>query len=199
MGAGSVPHRIRGTQLHRSDTDLTRVRHSMRAPRSRGVAGPVAPPLLCRAMASRRHGSSRGATLLDALIAASIMVVLYAVGVPNLSRLRSPYTLTGATRQIAADLQAARQRAIARSVSYRVNFDTQNGWYTIERAQAGSWVAESAPQPLPSGARLGTVLPGNPVFDPRGMLGAEVTVPVTVSGSGTRTVTINVLGKTKIT
>jgi Tfp pilus assembly protein FimT len=150
-------------------------------------------------MASRRHGSSRGATLLDALIAASIMVVLYAVGVPNLSRLRSPYTLTGATRQIAADLQAARQRAIARNVSYRVNFDTQNGRYTIERAQAGGWVAESAPQPLPSGARLGTVLPGNPVFDPRGMLGAEVTVPVTVSGSGTRTVTINVLGKTTIT
>jgi hypothetical protein len=30
------------------------------------------------------------------------------------------------------------------------------------------------------------------------MLGAQVTVPVTVSGSGTRTVTINVLGKTTI-
>jgi len=149
-------------------------------------------------MASRRHGKSRGTTLLDVLIAAAIMLVLFAIGVPNLSRLRSPYTLTGATRQIAADLQAARQRAIARNVSYRVNFNAAQGSYTIERSEAGNWVADSAPQPLPTGAQLGTVSPGNPVFDTRGMLGAQVTVPVTVSGSGTRTVTINVLGKTTI-
>jgi len=148
-------------------------------------------------MPCARHGS-RGATLLEVLIAAGIMLILLAVGVPNLSRLRSPYSLAGATRQIAADLQAARQRAIARNVRYRINFDVTHAMYTIEREQAGSWVADSAPQPLPSGAQLGTVSPSNPIFDTRGMLGAQVTVPVTVSGSGTRTVTINVLGKTTI-
>ncbi len=126
------------------------------------------------------------------------MLVLLAVGVPNLSRLRSPYALAGATRQIAADLQATRLRAIARNVSYRVNFDVAHGSYTIERSQAGSWVADSAPQPLPRGTQLGTVSPGNPVFDTRGMLPAQVTVPITVSGSGSRTVTVNVLGKTTI-
>ena len=149
-------------------------------------------------MASRRHRKSRGTTLLDVVIASGIMLVLLAVGVPNLSRLRSPYALAGATRQIAADLQATRLRAIARNVSYRVNFDVAHGSYTIERSQAGSWVADSAPQPLPSGAQLGTVSPGNPVFDTRGMLAAQVTVPITVSGSGSRTVTVNVLGKTTI-
>ena len=149
-------------------------------------------------MASRRHRKSRGTTLLDVVIASGIMLVLLAVGVPNLSRLRSPYALAGATRQIAADLQATRLRAIARNVSYRVNFDVAHGSYTIERSQAGSWVADSAPQPLPRGTQLGTVSPGNPVFDTRGMLAAQVTVPVTVSGSGSRTVTVNVLGKTTI-
>ena len=149
-------------------------------------------------MASRHHRKSRGTTLLDVVIASGIMLVLLAVGVPNLSRLRSPYALAGATRQIAADLQATRLRAIARNVSYRVNFDVAHGSYTIERSQAGSWVADSAPQPLPSGAQLGTVSPGNPVFDTRGMLPAQVTVPITVSGSGSRTVTVNVLGKTTI-
>jgi len=149
-------------------------------------------------MASRRHRKSRGTTLLDVVIASGIMLVLLAVGVPNLSRLRSPYALAGATRQIAADLQATRLRAIARNVSYRVNFDVAHGSYTIERSQAGSWVADSAPQPLPRGTQLGTVSPGNPVFDTRGMLPAQVTVPITVSGSGSRTVTVNVLGKTTI-
>src|SRR5207244_12366156 len=159
---GGVPHRIRGTRLHRSDTDLTRICRSATAPRPCCLAMLVAPPLLCGAMASRRRAKSRGTTLLDVLVAAAIMLVLFAIGLPNLSRLRSPYTLTGATRQIAADLQAARQRAIARNVSYRVNFNAAQGSYTIERSEAGNRVADSAPQPLPTGAQLGTVSPGNP-------------------------------------
>jgi hypothetical protein len=99
---------------------------------------------------------------------------------------------------ITTDLQGARQRAIARNVRYRVNFDVAHATYTIEREQAGAWVTDSAPQPLPNGVTLGTVSPSNPIFDTRGMVAAQVTVPVTVTGSGTRTVTVNVLGKTTI-
>jgi hypothetical protein len=79
-----------------------------------------------------------------------------------------------------------------------VTFNAVTKSYTIERENLGVFVAESAPQPLPAGAQLGTVTPGNPIFDTRGMLAADVMVPVTVAGSGTRTVTINVLGKTTI-
>ena len=147
---------------------------------------------------SARCGPSRGATLLDLLIASAILLLLFAIGIPTLSRLRSPYTLSSTTRQIAADLQAARLRAIAHNVRYRVKFVAAPASYTIEREQAGSWVADSAPQPLPRGAQLGTVSPGNPIFDTRGMVASQVAIPVTVSGSGTRTVTVNVLGKTTI-
>ena len=52
--------------------------------------------------------------------------------------------------------------------------------------------------PLPHPAAVGTVDPGNPVFDSRGMLATDVTVPVSVAGTGTRTVTINVLGRTTV-
>ena len=149
-------------------------------------------------MMPARYASSRGATLLDLLIASAILLLLLAIAIPNLSRLRSPYALAGATRQIAAALQATRLRAIAHNVRYRVNFDAAHASYTIEREQTGSWIADSAPQPLPRGAQLGAALPGNPIFDTRGMLGAEVTVSVTVTGSGTRTVTVNLLGKTTI-
>jgi hypothetical protein len=45
---------------------------------------------------------------------------------------------------------------------------------------------------------LGTLTPGNPIFDTRGMLAANTSVPVTVTGAGTKTVTINVLGRTTI-
>ena len=123
---------------------------------------------------------------------------MLAIGIPNFVRLRAPYSLSSATRQITADLQAARQRAIARNTRYRVTFSASTKSYTIERESAGVFAPESAPQPLPRGAQLGTVTPGNPIFDTRGMLAADVSVPVTVTGSGTRTVTINVLGKTTI-
>jgi Tfp pilus assembly protein FimT len=145
-----------------------------------------------------RMRANGGFTLFEALVATSISLIVLAIGLPNLARLRAPYALSSATRQIAADLQAARQRAIARNVRYRVTFNGVSESYTIEREQGGAFVADSAPQPLPAGAQLGAVTPGNPVFDTRGMLAADVTVPVTVTGSGTRTVTINVLGKTTI-
>ena len=149
-------------------------------------------------MKPMRARDERGFTLMEALITTAVSLIVLGIGLPNLARLRAPYALSGATRQIAADLQAARQRAIAQNRRFRVTFNGVTKTYTIEREVAGAFVADSAPQPLPTGAQLGMVTPGNPVFDTRGMLAAAVTVPVTVTGSGTRTVTINVLGKTTI-
>ena len=64
---------------------------------------------------------------------------------------------------------------------------------TLRSAQA-----DTAVQKLPAAATLGTVNPGMPIFDTRGMLGATVTLSLTVPNAGTRTVTINVLGKTTV-
>ncbi len=159
----------------------------------------MAPALLFPAMPPRTRARSRGYTLLEVLTAIGILAVLLGIGVPNLSRLRSPYVLSGATRQIAADLQAARQRAIARNIPYRLNFNTSAKTYTVERQVGGNWVTEGTTQKLPAGASLGTITPSNQiVFDTRGMVAANATIPVTVTGSGTRSVTVNVLGKTTI-
>jgi prepilin-type N-terminal cleavage/methylation domain-containing protein len=145
-----------------------------------------------------RHRSTRGVSLLEILIATAIFASLLGIGLPRLSRLRAPYALSGATRQVAAAMQAARMRAIARNVRYRVNFNTSAKTYTLEREVGGSFVADSAPQMLPAGVSFGTISPGNPIFSTTGMLNAQVTVPVSVAGSGTRNVIINVLGKTTI-
>jgi type II secretory pathway pseudopilin PulG len=148
-------------------------------------------------MASRDRRRTRGATLLEVLTATGVMVSVLAIGVPQLNRMRGPYVLSSATRRIAADLQVARQRAIARNARYRVSFDADS--YLLEWESApSSFVADGGLQELPSGATVGTPTPANPVFDSRGMLTGDVTVPVSVAGVGTRTVTINVLGRTTI-
>lgn len=150
-------------------------------------------------MAARRRKASRGATLLEVLTATGIMVTLLGIGVPQMTRLRAPYALASASRQIAADLQAARQRAIARNARYRVTFNAAAKSYTLEwEASPNSFVADGGAQKLPAGVTLTAPSPGNPIFNTQGMLAADTTVSVAIAGSGTRTVTVNVLGRTTI-
>ena len=132
----------------------------------------------------------------------TIFGVVMAIGLPNMVNMRKPYKVRGAAQQVAADLQLARQRAIARSARYRVHFDTAAGTWTLEREtspDSDSWTADGSPQPLPTGVSFGAISPANPIFTTRGTLTAAVTVPVTMSGAQTRTVSVNVLGKTQIT
>jgi type II secretory pathway pseudopilin PulG len=145
------------------------------------------------------HGrrGTRGASILEVLTATAIMTSVLAIGVPQLGRLRGPYALQGAAQQVAADLRAARQRAIARNARYRVQF-TSDAYYLEWESSPSSFVQDGAVQELPAGATLGEPSPGNPIFDARGMLTADVTIPVTVADVGTRTVSINVLGRTTI-
>jgi prepilin-type N-terminal cleavage/methylation domain-containing protein len=151
-------------------------------------------------MPSVRRRRSRGASLIEVLTASAILALLLAIGLPNTVALRQPYLARAASRQIEADLQRARMRAIGRNARYRVNF-TAGGRYTIERETApnsNAWVAEGGTQAIPRGATLGAIAPNNPIFDTRGMLAADVSVPVAASGGHTRTVTVNVLGQTTI-
>jgi Tfp pilus assembly protein FimT len=150
-------------------------------------------------MAARERTRCRGATLLEVLTVTAITVTLLAIGVPQMTKLRAPYVLASASRQIATDLQAARLRAIARNTRYRVNFNSAAKTYTLEsESSPNTFVAEGGAQTLPRGATVTAPSPGNPIFDTRGMLGSDVTVSVSVAGSGTRTVTVNVLGRTTI-
>lgn len=149
-------------------------------------------------VAPRANRRTRGTTILEALSATAITAALLAVGVPNFRRLGMPWALHAATRQVATDLVAARLRAIARNVRYRVTFDQPHGRYTLERETTpNAFTPDGAPQLLPAGVALGVIAPGNPIFDTRGLLTSTLTVPIT-SSAGAHTVTMNVLGYTSI-
>jgi Tfp pilus assembly protein FimT len=150
-------------------------------------------------MAARRRSRSRGASLLEVLTATAIGLTLLGIGIPRLSQMRAPYALAAASRQVATDLQSARLRAIARNARYRVRFDASAKTYVFEReTTVNTFVADGATQKLPAGVSLTAPSPANPIFDTRGMLPADVTVSVSVPGAGTRTVTVNVLGRTTV-
>ena len=139
----------------------------------------------------------RGASLLEVLISTALFSLVLGIAVPNLRALSAPWALKGATNQIVADLQVARQRAIARNARFRVTFTAPRSYVLEVETSPNTFVADTALQKLPSAATLGAN-PGTPIFDTRGMLAATVTLSVTVPNAGTRTVTINVLGKTTV-
>jgi prepilin-type N-terminal cleavage/methylation domain-containing protein len=137
----------------------------------------------------------RGTSLIEVLTATALLGIVLGIGVPNLVRLRAPYASASAARQVAADLQAARLRAIARNARVRVVFaDTT---YRIEREAGLVWSVEGGARTLPPSATV-AVAPADPVFDSRGMLAAPVTITVEAPNAAAHTVAVNVLGHTTL-
>jgi len=123
--------------------------------------------------------------------------VLYAIAVPNLQAMRAPYALESAAYQVASHLNMARQRSIARNRRHRVVFSSTS--YHIEReTSSNTFVTDSGTFQMPHEVQIGSPNPSDPVYNSRGMLSGNITLPISATGVGTKTVTINVLGQTSI-
>ncbi len=136
-------------------------------------------------------------TLLELVVAIAVFAILYAIAVPNLQAMRAPYALEGTAYQVAAHVDMARQRAIARNARHRVVF-TASGYHLERETAPNTFEVASGTFATPYGVVIGEPNPGNPTFNTRGMLAANVSVPLSVDGGGTKMVTINVLGRSKI-
>ena len=141
----------------------------------------------------RKHCA--GFSFMEVLIASALMVILGTTAVMRFSTLRGPFAARQAARQVAAEFQAARMRAIATNTSYRLSYNPSIRSYSLQRLTAGTWVTEATNQ-LPTGVTI-TGVDTPPQFGRTGTLNANYTVTVNAYTS-TRTVTINVLGQTTI-
>jgi len=127
-------------------------------------------------------------------MATALIAILYAVAVPRFRELQGPYASRSAAAEVASAFQAARMRAIATNSNVRLTYDSSAKTYTIARQNGGSWTTEVTNQ-MPTGVTLSAS--GTPQFSRTGVLNGDFTVTVTAYGT-TRTVNINVLGKTTI-
>ena len=128
-------------------------------------------------------------------MATTLIAILYAVAVPRFRELQGPYASRSAASAVASAFQAARMRAIATNSNIRLTYNSSAKTYTIARQNGASWTNEVTNQ-MPTGVTL-TTSAGTPQFNRTGVLNGDFTVTVTAYGT-TRTVNINVLGKTTI-
>ena len=139
-----------------------------------------------------------GYSLVELLGAVALTGILAGLAVPNLRALAAPWALDGASRQVAAAFQAARQRAIARNVRHRLTFLPPGSLQLERETSAGVFTADGAVQALPPGITLGAFTPKAPTFDTRGILTEPASVAVRASKTSERRVAVNVLGRTTI-
>jgi type II secretory pathway pseudopilin PulG len=90
-------------------------------------------------------GRSGGFTLVELLVAAGVIVVLSAVGMPTLGRAIERYRVGMAIRDVERDLQTARLKAVSSNHPVRVRFNCPSaGFYRVVEliGEAGSPTSE---------------------------------------------------------
>ncbi len=82
--------------------------------------------------------SERGFTVIELLAVIAIMMVVTAIATPSFYYWLPKYRISAGARQIAADLQLARMKAISQNTSYRLRF-TDNNTYEMQKNDGGTW------------------------------------------------------------
>jgi len=94
----------------------------------------------------RRRG---GFTLVEILVALTIIGILSAIAIPNWSTLLPTYALKSAARQVQSEFQKTKSRAVSENTDYHLVFSSTG--YSIERDTGSGWQSTGENKPLPEG------------------------------------------------
>jgi Tfp pilus assembly protein FimT len=152
-----------------------------------------------------------GLTLLELIIAISLLTLLGSIAFLQLKPLLAQIRLTSGARQVATDLQVVRARAIAQNRRFRVTFRPSTRDYVIDKEDGASWVrlvlhghtsasAVDAAIPLPTGVSITAVNSGGDViFAPRGHVDGGITISLgSTVINDTKRVVVNLAGRVRI-
>jgi prepilin-type N-terminal cleavage/methylation domain-containing protein len=94
-----------------------------------------------------RHTDRRGFTLLELLLAISVMGVILGLGLPRLEAVRDSYLSTEQARQVAGFLRAARLDAVACRTTVAVTMEVgADDVLELRRLEDGRWPAQDEHQ-----------------------------------------------------
>ncbi len=153
----------------------------------------------------------RGFTLIELLIVLGVLSLLGSIAFVQLPPILAQARLNSGVRQVAADLQAVRARAISQNRRFRVTFRTSTHDYIVEMEDGASWTrlvlhshtsdeVDEALITLPPGVMIAAVNSGGVVtFLPRGHVDGGMTVTLGSSAiSDTKKVVVNLAGRVRI-
>lgn len=138
--------------------------------------------------------SERGFTVIELLAVIAIMLVIMAIAMPTFYYWLPTYRLSAGARQIAADMQLARMKAISQNTTYRLNF-ISGTQYQLEK-DAG-FTLESGPFTLPDGITASPTGPSS-VFQSRGTASATDDITLTNGDGKTQHICVRTVGRVNL-
>ncbi len=141
-----------------------------------------------------KNQSQSGFTVIELLTVIGIMMIITAIATPSFYYWLPTYRLSSGARQVSADLQLARMKAISQNTSYWLNF-ISGTQYQLEKV-AGT--AESGPFTLPSGIEVNGTPFNTSVFQSRGTAdtgAGNSTITLTNDDAKTVVVCIKTVGR----
>ncbi len=147
-------------------------------------------------------GSRGGFTLVELLIVLALLSIVAAISVPMLNRYATNADLKTAARSVAADLAAAKQRAVEENLDvYRITFSVEGNQYTLSRTDTGVTLWTRTVSSFGNGIVISAINFGGAAvvsFQKRGTLTAG-TATLQNSRGSTAIVETNITGRTHVT
>lgn len=117
-----------------------------------------------------------GFTLVELLLALSMVAILAAVALPSFRGFSTPFQVQSAGREVYAALQETRQQAVMRGRRTRFQLTTPTS-YTLQWDDAGTWTTIRGPIGLEAGVQASSS-GGTLTFQPRGTVSPLSTITI---------------------
>ncbi len=146
----------------------------------------------------KRNSKARGFTLIELIITVVILGILILIAIPSFQRMSINGNLKSAARDLIADINALREKAMAENTTFDLTFNVGSNTYTVAPASGlpngGKTPASIAKDiQLTPATTFGTV-----TFYTRGTLSQAGSVFLTNSRGSTAQITCNLSGRTYV-
>jgi prepilin-type N-terminal cleavage/methylation domain-containing protein len=146
----------------------------------------------------KRNSKARGFTIVELIIAMVVLAILSMIAIPSFQRLAINGNLKTAARDLIADFNALRQKAMAENQQYDLTFQVGSNTYTVSPA-SGLPNGGKSPAGIASDIHLDAATTyGMVSFYTRGTLSQNGSVVLKNSRGSTATITCNLSGRTYV-
>ena len=142
-------------------------------------------------------GLERAFTTVELLITVMIVGILAAFLTPHLGRWLTTVGVDAAARELAAELQLGKMRAISENTRYRISFDPANDTYIVQKDVAGAWQDVGGPKTFPSGVDLVSATT-DPVFQTLGTTPGGTTITLRNTQGRQRKIRLSFAGRVRV-
>jgi prepilin-type N-terminal cleavage/methylation domain-containing protein len=148
----------------------------------------------------RRQSKAPAFTVLELIITLSLLAILALIAIPNFQRISANGNLRTAARDLVADFNSIRERAMAENTQFALTFDKDNNIYAVAPA-SGLPNGGKSPASIAGDIYINNVAFGSgktATFYTRGTLSQAGNVVLKNRRGSTATITCNISGRTYV-